>query len=205
MYPLYFSAALKSEDGRLLEIGEACLSETENAIEFNSEFVPLLQLGSTAQIVRVLGNQEFDYFIGKVYLSTQKMLKLIDIPEKVMENAHRLFDVNENLSITLALAPGKSPHFNTQKAAHMAGNVRYLSNDVVKLVAMEFIAEGQILSFSIDSPTIKLDELCVTVRERVLLKRNAAVLICDVLPPSAGNRSSLSAFFSKFMPAPKLL
>ena len=92
MYPLYFAAALKTENGKLLEIGEACLTG-EDTLDFNGEFVPLMNLGEPAQIVRLEKGQETEAFPGQVWRCTKKSLRLTKIPPLRMERAKRLFTV----------------------------------------------------------------------------------------------------------------
>lgn len=197
MYPIYFSAVLKTEDGQLLEIGQACVSDTENSVDFTSDFVPLLKLGETARITRTLGSKELESFVGQVYLSSRKLLRIVSVENAVMESARRLFSVNENLPTELYLAPGRSTNFNLQKAERVNGAVRFISSDVIKLHAMEFIGEGQYVMFSAEGPGIELDKMMVRVKERVLLMRNAAILICEMISPTSANRSALEAYLAR--------
>ena len=197
MYPIYFSATLKTEDDQVLELGQACVSDTEPSVDFTSDFVPLMKLGVTARIIRTLGAKELEVFEGQVYLSSRQLLRIVSVPESVMEQARRLFSVNENLSTELYLAPGKSPNFNPQKAERITGSIRYVSSTVIKIHAMEFVGEGQYLMFSAEGPGIVLDKMTVRVRERVLLMRNAAILICEMISPSPENRAALEAYLAR--------
>ena len=194
MVPIYFSASLETNDGQVLEIGEACVSETDDAITFTSGFVPLIKLGTTVQITRVLGGQELNRFIGKVYLSSSKLLQIVGVDAELVKTMRQLFSVNELASTSLILAPKASIDFQMQKAESIFGVVRYLSMDIIKIFSMEYISEGQHLVFSLDSPGIKLDNMLVRVRERVLLKRNAALHICTIVSPSHDNGMALAAY-----------
>lgn len=194
MVPIYFSASLETEDGQLLEIGEACVSETDDAITFTSAFVPLIKLGTTAQITRVLGGQELNRFKGKVYLSSSKLLQIVGVEPKLVAEMRTIFSVNELASTSLIFAPKASVDFAVQKAESVFGVVRYLSMNVIKIFSMEYISVGQHLMFSLDTPGIKLDNMLVRVNERVLLKRNAALHICSPVAASRDNGMALAAY-----------
>lgn len=197
MVPIYFSAALKTEDGQLLEIGEACISENDEAVTFVSSFVPLMKLGSNAQIVRMLGERELECFTGSVYLSSTNLLQITGVQPALITDMRRLFSVNESITTQILLAPGHSTNFNMQKAEKVSGVIRYLSPDVVKIFSMEFIKEGQFLVFSTDETSITLDKMLIKVKERILLKRNAALHLCEVVALSSANRRALAAFATR--------
>lgn len=203
MYPLYFTAILKSKDGKLIEIGEACLSETPNTMDFNSEFVPLMRLGTPVEIVRVLDNEELEHFPGKVYRSTKKSLRLTDIPSKTIEAAKTFFEVNAHIPVSLALSPDGSLPFPEEKASRVGGNIRYLSASQIKITALEFVPESQIAAF--DADAVSLKNLAVRVARRVSLGHNAAVLLCDILSSSPENLRALARFEASRQPQVRLL
>lgn len=197
MFPLYFPALLKTDSGMFLEAGEACLAEQESSVLFNSDFVPLLQLGSPAQIVRVWGDEEFERFCGRVYLSSRKLLQLTDIDTGVMEQARAIFSMNQNIPVQLALAPLGSPRFNVQKAQHVSGHLRYIGAGTIKLMAMEEIPPGQILSVSVQTPELTLRELKVKVIARTPLQNDTAILQCELLSPGGENANALRTFLEQ--------
>lgn len=189
MFPIYFTARLQAEGGRIMEIGEACVSKTENKVTFKSEFVPLVKLASIVEIVRVLGATEFEHFVGKVYLSSRTLLQIVSVDEAVISQVRELFDINTYLPAYFALSPNNSPSFNTRKAELIAGTIRYLSMDTVKVSAMPYIGEGQYLMVESDPP-LELHTTVLRVDKRILLGRRAAILICGiaVLPPQEEQR-----------------
>lgn len=194
MYPLYFSAVLKSAKGTVLESGEACLSEAEGAVDFNGESVPLMNLGEKAEIVRMVGERELERFPGRVYRCTRKSLRLTDVPPETLRDAKSLFDVNAHIPVSLALSPDGSTDFPDEKASHIGGNIRFLSSERLRITAFEQISQGQVMVLQTESPQIRLTRLGVRVASRVPLGRSAAVLLCDVLTPSAENRRALARF-----------
>lgn len=180
MYPVYFSALLKTEDGRLLETGEACLSRTENKVTFRNEFVPLVKLDTTVEVVRVLGNRQLERFRGRVYLSSRKLLQIVEVDPQLILDVRKLFDINTYMPATLALGNDQSPNINLKKADIVAGTVRYLSMDVIKLSVLPYVGEGQYLQLDCEPP-LGLHRTVLRVERRELLGRSAAILLCSIV------------------------
>ena len=206
MYPLYFSAVLKTGDGKFLETGEACLAETENAVLFNSDFVPLMKLGTPAQIVRVLngGTEELECFSGSVYLSSRKLLQITDVDPETIRQAREIFCVNENLPVQLMLATGTAADFVPQKAPRAAGHLRYVSQDCFKLMTLEPVSQGQLLAFSVYAPHLALQECKLLVTSRTQLKKNTAILHCKPVELSAEHRHVITEYLDRGKPSPIL-
>lgn len=197
MNPLSFTANLCTEDGQFIETGEARVSDTESSVDFTGEFVPLLKLGVTVQIVRVLGSSQFERFTGKVYLSSRKLLKIVEVDEQLVKKARSYFSVNENLPVTLLLAPEKPARFNPQKAARISGVVRGIYSDTIKITSIDFIPDGQRMMLSVESESITLDSVMLCVRERVLMRRSAAILLCDIESASDESRRAIADFLAR--------
>lgn len=205
MYPIYFPAALKTAGGKLLELGEACLAQAQNAMDFNSEFVPLMNLGEMAEIVRLEDKKELERFPGSVYRCTKKSLRLTGIPSRAIEQANQLFQVNAHIPVSLFLSPDGSPDFQADKASRITGNIRYLSPELIRITALEWIPPGQVFAASASSPEVILNQLCLQVTSRVSLGHNAAVLLCRILPSSPENRRAIARFMREQGPQIRLL
>lgn len=194
MLPLYFPAFLKTDDNRLLEIGQGYVSDTENAVYFTNDFVPLMKMGTEACVVRTLGERELERFKGHVYLSSRNLLQLVDVDDYVVEEARRLFSVNENLNVDLYAAHKPGQFSNLQKLTYFPGTVRFISPTLFKICTMEYVTEGTYLMFSTDGPGVSLEKLIVRVTERILLRRSVAILLCEVCDLDTGNRNVLQAY-----------
>lgn len=192
IYPVYFSALLRTEDGRLLETGEACLSRTENKVTFRNEFVPLVKIDETVEIVRVLGNRQLEAFRGRVYLSSRNLLQIVDVDPQLISQTLQVFDINTYMSTIIALSPNNSPLFNLKKADIIAGTIRYLSMDVIKLSVLPYVGEGQYMKLECDEPPC-FKNTVVRVEKRELLGRNAALLLCSIVSQPHGERAALKA------------
>lgn len=190
MFPVYFSALLKSANGNLLEIGEACVSRTDNKITFKNEFVPLVKLNTRVEIVRVLGNKQLERFCGTVYLSSRSLLQIVDVDEKLIQAIRELFDINTYLPAVFSLSPDKSPDFNRKKCEPVPGMIRYVSETVVKVSLLPYVGEGRYLIVECAAP-LELRNTMLRVEKRELLGRQAALLICSVVSAPAEETARL--------------
>ncbi|MEG0110081.1 MAG: hypothetical protein RSD78_03205 [Oscillospiraceae bacterium] len=196
MNPIYFSATLKTAGGQFLEYGQAFLSQNkEGTVNFTGDFVPLIRIGETVQVVRTLGERELDRFTGQVYLSSRRLLQVVGINSTSLREAHRIFDCNANLAADIYLV--KAPHFSIQKGDKLSGFVRYISPDTLKICTMEFVDEGAHLALSAEGMSLLLDDMLVQVTERVMIMRNSAILICNVLASSPENEEILTGYFAR--------
>lgn len=161
---------------------------------FTSDFVPLIKLGSEVTVVRVIGEKRLDRFVGKVYLSSRKLLRIVDVDSAAINPAFEMFESNIILPADFLVAPGATTRFNVQKARAVSGFVRYISPQSVKICTMEFADKGDYLVFSLEDPALSLDKMLVCVKERVLLMRSAALLLCEVVSLSMENGVAIAGF-----------
>lgn len=201
MNPIYFPATLKMGDGQFLEYGQAFLSQDKNGVvNFTGDFVPLIRIGETVNIVRTLGEREMEKFSGQVYLSSRRLLQVVGVQGPSLREAHRMFDVNANLSADIFVV--KPPKFLIEKGEKISGSVRFVSPDTIKICTMEFVDEGAHLALSAEGMSLLLDDMLVQVTERILLMRNSAVLVCRVLASSPENEEILAGYYARRQKAP---
>jgi len=93
-----FPAVLKTPDGRVLEYGTAQASIQEQCVDFKSEFVPLFKMDTPLVIVRLKDNVETQVFTGKSYLSTEAMLRLVEVRDEVLPGAASAYSYDVELS-----------------------------------------------------------------------------------------------------------
>lgn len=196
MNPIYFTSTLKSEDGQILEYGQAFLSQDkEGTVNFTGDFVPLIRIGETVCISRTLGEREMERFTGQVYLSSRRLLQVVGVSSPALAEAHRIFDTNANLAADIYhVSP---PHFNMQKGEKLSGFVRFVSPDILKICTMDFVDEGAYLALSAEGMSLLLDDILVQVAKRELIMRNSAVLICKVLDSTPENTEILTGYFAR--------
>ena len=193
MNSIGFSALLESYDKDISELGQAYISNG-NAVTFTSDFVPLIKLGSQVTITRLIGEKRMESFVGRVYLSSKQLMRIVEVDNTLIEKALVLFESNIISPGEFAIAPGSSISFNLQKAKGISGFLRYIGPETVRICTMEFVDKGQHLMFSVESDELTLNKMLVRVKERVLLMRNAAVLLCDVVSLSAANATAIKEY-----------
>ncbi|MFV0498298.1 MAG: hypothetical protein ACK5L0_09075 [Candidatus Fimivivens sp.] len=143
--------------------------------------MPLFKLGSAVTVIRVVGEKRWERFLGKVYLSSRKLLRIVDVDNEVIDAALEMFESNAVFPTEFLVAPGATTRFNRQKAQAVSGFVRYVSPRYVKICTMEFVEEGAYLVFSLEESSLPVDKMLVRIKERILLMRSAALLLCEVV------------------------
>lgn len=176
-----------------MEPGQAYISR-DNSVTFTSDFVPLIKLGSEVAIIRVIGEKRLERFVGKVYLSSRKLLRIVDVNSAIISVALEMFESNAVFPAEFLIAPKATTHFNVQKVHAVSGFIRYISPQSVKICTMEFVDKGQYLMFSLEEPSLPLDKMLVRIKERILLMRSAALLLCEVVSLSKNNGVAIADY-----------
>lgn len=166
-------AYLKTMQNELLEIGYASVSVTDKSVDFTSDFVPLMKLGERAKIVCVFKDPETHIYIeshlfeGEVYLSSQKLLRIVDVTDSIMTGSERTLTVDTTLKARVANIP------TTNSAHPYRPLIRRWSDITVYLVAVEalrFTSEksydkGQKLFLQIKHGPLRLEEVILEIYE----------------------------------------
>ncbi|MBE6854706.1 MAG: hypothetical protein E7501_03515 [Ruminococcus sp.] len=108
MFPTSCDAVLKNHKNQTLEVGTATVSITNRSADFVAPFVPLVKLGDEAKIICTHQNIATHVITGKVYLSSDKLLRLIEIKCTLLPNAENVLATNEEIPAEIYL-----PVFNT--------------------------------------------------------------------------------------------
>lgn len=181
-----FPAVLKTLEDRPLEEGTACASIAEGRVDFKGDFVPLFKMGTRVKIVRVKDDVETQSFTGDVYLSSEKMLRIVSVRDEVLPGAATayLYDVEMSGTAEGLVAPPKAPrrlfHFGHQEDA---GPV-----DRVFPVAVHSISMTQV-KFTCDVPLAQGQELRLTAKGELTLE---ALPLRVELPVTFGEGSTSS-------------
>lgn len=97
----WFPAILRSMEGEVLAEGEASVLKEDHAVTFTSDFVPLYPLGTQLEIMRIYKGKEVHQFIGKVYLSDKKLMRLVSVEDKLLPGSEEVYCGNMNFPATL--------------------------------------------------------------------------------------------------------
>lgn len=184
---LSFPARLRATYNEIEEYGEAHLGAGGNAVDFVSDFVPLIPLGSAATIDWVYADRNISTYTGKVYLSTPTLLRLVDVDEDLVARARGLFA--SNIRLPGRLRQGSSPP--------AAVEILYLSVGMVKLCTAltPEIDDRFLLDVEVDFLT--LHGLSLRVRQMVPLRRDENLLLCEVERSGNDNYIALSTYASR--------
>ena len=79
-----YQAVLKTPDGKILERGYVSIFPETQSIDFKGEFVPLFNMGDQVSITQIQDEVEVIRYIGEVYLSSQRMLRLVHVTEEIL-------------------------------------------------------------------------------------------------------------------------
>lgn len=193
---LFFSALLRTSYNNINEYGEAVVVHDEHAVDFVSDFVPLVPLGTQASIDWTLGKKSLASCKGKVYLSTQNMLRLVEVDPELVERARATFA--SNISIPgFILVTSRQLLKQTKQVYHVT--IVYLSVGMVKLqfsapLALEI---GEKLMLDVEVDFLSLHGLSLKVRQIIQLGFDKNLLICEVERSGNDNYVALSTYASR--------
>ncbi len=187
-YP--FPALLSSDYNEVEESGIAQITPRGDALNFYSDFVPLIPFGKSATIHWTLGDKTLATFEGETYLSTSEMLQITGLEEVKLATARTLFQMNTRLPSTIAQSPKK-------KTPQYEAEVLYLSMGMIKILSSQEISEGQKIYLSIQVDFLTLSALCLIVHKRVDFLEGEKLLLCEVDTMTQENYIALSAYTAK--------
>lgn len=185
---LTFPARLRASYNDILEYGEGHLGTGGDSIDFLSDFVPLIPLGSEATIEWLYADRSITVYQGRVYLSTPTMLRLVGVDEDLVMRARGIFAANTRLT-GLAHRGGTLPP--------LAVEILYLSVGMVKLGCPLQIEAGERLLLDVEVDFLTLHGLSLQVRQLVPLRRDENLLLCEVERSGNDNYIALSTYSSR--------
>lgn len=196
-----FPAVLKTEDDKVLEYGTACASIREGSIDFKNEFVPLFKMGTRLVIARVHDGVETHRFTGEVYLSAEKMLRLVAVTDEVLPGAASayLYDVKMEGTASAMLAPRKKL-FRLGRPDGLASlqvfpiSVYALSMNQLRFTCGVTLPQGQRLTVDVPEPRL-FEQLPIQVELPVDFGEGATGSYrCKILDLPGENRYRLERY-----------
>lgn len=163
-----FPALLKTVENKLLEYGTGCASIAAGYVEFKSEFVPLFKMGTQLRIVRIKDEVETQLFTGEVYLSSEKMLRLVSVRDEVLPGAVSayLYDVKLPGNASAMVLPPEQPRrffsFGSKPEAipvwqEFPVTVYALSLGRLKFTCSVPLSQGQRFTMTVGNPPLLED------------------------------------------------
>lgn len=185
----FFPAVLKTPDGQWLADGLARICAAERWVEIRSQFVPLLPLGAQAVVCRLTGQEESHRFMGKVYLSSPTLLRIVEVEEALLAEAELELPQPVCLEGWVSPAAGEGPRARVDLFSLSLSQVRFTSTQPFQ--------EGQALQLEIQSPSLPLAGVGLQVARRLLFGVGKSSYRCRItsLPPHC--RAQLASYLAQ--------
>ncbi len=187
---LPFPAVLTAEYNGIHEFGEGRVLADDNAIDFTSDFVPLIPLGAAAGIDWVLGGQTIAHYGGSVYLSSKTAMRLVEVEPDVIAKTRVILASNTCLPATVR-AQG-APAENAVPA-----EIVFLSMDYIKLRIRTYLPEADTILLCAEVDFLTLANLRLSVRRRVAMQGSETLLLCETQKMDEANYIALTAYVAR--------
>lgn len=191
-----FPARLHTAYNDISVVGSAVVSATENAMEFTSDFIPLIPLGTPATLQWVYGDSPLMDFTGEVYLSSPGFVRLVGTDPKLIEATRNVFCVNTRLPCHIA-----TPQ-EAQEGRYSRCEILYLSSCSFTLHTREDFSHDQVVLLSAEVDFLTLHHLPLYIQRRAVLRRADTLLLCQRQDCSDDNFIALSAYVSRLEKRP---
>ncbi len=182
-----FPAIVKTEDDRVLAEGYAHVSLSEGYVDFRGPFVPSFFLGTTVKIIRVEEERELNCFIGKAYLSSPDLLRIIGVDKKMLAEVE--IESLHGISLSGRASPIVSKcsifQFVADHLLRFSISVFEISLSKIKFTSTQYFELEEYLQVSLPEP-LPLKKLVVQVKDQLLFGQKEIGYRCDIisLPPT---------------------
>ncbi|MFI3114685.1 MAG: hypothetical protein R3Y12_00915 [Clostridia bacterium] len=96
-----FEAELQLDNGEFLADGTASIDLENGSVTFTSEFVPLYELETKANIFRVYKGKIIHKFNGQVYLSDRNLMRIVSVSDELFEGSEDCYSSNIRCKATI--------------------------------------------------------------------------------------------------------
>ena len=86
-----FKAKLTDMKRYLLAEGVASVSQEDQSVDFQSDFVPLFPLGERLKIIRTFDDREIHLFCGEVYISDKNLLRIVNVFDFLLPGSEDIY------------------------------------------------------------------------------------------------------------------
>lgn len=184
----YFKAILKTETGRILEYGYAMGDVSAHTVDFFGHFVPLMRMGESAVIVRIADSVETHTFSGKVYLSSNQRLRLVEVANLVETDNPPFLTVNETMQAFVTAEDGS--------ASDIEALLYAISLDTAKFSCLGSFAVGSTAILRGNGP-IALHDIQIRIEKQLPLSGSVTCHLCTVLYMPEECRKAIADYAEK--------
>lgn len=194
----YFKAVLKTDEDFILDEGYACILHDERAVQFRSAFVPLMKLGKPAKIVRIMNDEETHCFIGQVYLSSSKLLRIVNVNDKLLADAELSQAIETSIKAKLSpvLHKAETFHLPIGKLIKFDADVFSISMKNIKFTTTEKFTVGTQLTISTDDQ-LQLKKVPIEVYQIIEFGHEKTGYRCHILSLPEPSNTNLTEYLSK--------
>lgn len=188
MLPAHFKARLKTWDDQPLEEGYASVSIENRSVDFQNEFVPLLELGTTVKVLQLQEGQEIHCFIGRVYLSSRRLLRVVSVSDDLLTEAEKRLPVEVDIKGRLRLRSE-----GVQSIKSYPAHIYTLSPTIVRFTCPLQLQAGSCVLLGFSEP-FAIEELAAQVYQSILFGDSHSGYHCHVQDAPEPGRTRLYDF-----------
>lgn len=194
MLPARFKAILKTWDDQPLEEGYASVCIEKRTVDFQNEFVPLLSMGSTVKILQLQGDREIHCFIGQVYLSSRRLLRVVSVSDDLLTEEEKRLPVEVDIQSRLRLENGRT--IGLRGSGAYTARIYSLSPELLKFTCPLQLRTGSRVSLEFDQPFL-LTGLEVEVYQSILFGESSSGYLCRVQSAPEADLLRLNEFVER--------
>ncbi len=199
---------LRLIEGTELAVGSVSVDYDMKSVTFKSDFVPLYNIGTPVEMVRVHDGREVHRFVGGVYISDKTMMKILPTDDEVLPGAEYYYCVGKSYPLTLSSPeiqsemPQKRKWFGKSKkddqAIEIVAEIVELTPKmlVFKYDVNTVISSGQTIKVCADAALPLPESFELSIKKAVSFGPNACY-ICEILGLSNEQTDKLSSFLLK--------
>lgn len=208
-----FQAELRLENGEFLAEGTASVDLEDKSVNFTSEFVPLYEVDTKAQICRIHNKQDVHKFNGQVYISDRNIMRIVSVTDELLEGSEDCYSNNVKCKTTIVATKSKDSNITgieilkgiefdaticdmtEQKVefeltkSHPSGIIKKILHNSSK--DRQKLAEGQI--FEIKKAELPVGNISVKINKVEHFEENSRIQ-CDIITDTTPERDNLKEF-----------
>ncbi|MCI8441151.1 MAG: hypothetical protein HFG27_01270 [Provencibacterium sp.] len=191
MLPARFKAILKTWDDQPLEEGYASVNIEKRTVDFQNEFVPLLSMGTTVKILQLQGEKEIHCFIGQVYLSSRRLLRIVSVSDDLLTEEEKRLPIEVNIESRLRLEGNKT--IGIKGSGAYTARIYSLSPDLIKFTCPLQLRAGSRVKLEFERPFL-LSGLVAEIYQSILFGESSSGYLCHVKSAPEADFSRLTDF-----------
>lgn len=189
-----FEAYLKDDTGKIFEVGHATVNPNNDAVDFISEFVPLMDMHTTANIIKVMNERECHLYSGTVYLSSKTRLQISNVSDRLLNYQEMLISQRvqlKGMAHSIVLIPSiyeggePSKQLNSTEIEIFSISIREICFTVPKSYTV-----AQQLLISVDSP-VKMDDVEIKVYRQLQFNSSRTTCYATINSTTPQSRRNL--------------